>query len=118
MSRKLDDLDPKFRVLAVELLARCVESGLQVKIITTKRTAAEQKILVEGGFSWTSNSKHLYGKAMDLVPLEVINKKNWDPSNPVWKKLGQLGSLAGLRWGIMLNGKRLDFGHFQEDLGE
>ena len=37
MSRALDDLDARFRPLAVELLARCAEAGVPVLIVDTLR---------------------------------------------------------------------------------
>jgi hypothetical protein len=41
MSRRLDDLDPRFRPLAFEFLARLTEAGIHVMIVDTLRTPAE-----------------------------------------------------------------------------
>ncbi len=111
MSRRLNHLDCKFKVMAFELLARTVEAGIPVKIISTKRTHREQSKLIAEGRSWTKNSRHLTGNAIDIVPLEVLDKKDWDPGNPVWEKLGAIGERVGLRWGGRW--KQRDMGHFE-----
>lgn len=113
MSKKLDDLDLSFRPKVVEFLARSVEIEIPLKIITTRRTATEQAEKVRAGLSWTMKSKHLEGLAIDIVPIEVLDKPNWEPENPVWQELGKLGESLGLKWGIVKNGKHLDLGHFE-----
>ena len=42
MDRTLDSLNPKFKSIAIELLARLTEAGIVVMIINTLRTDAEQ----------------------------------------------------------------------------
>lgn len=116
MSRALDDLSPRFRPLAVELLARCTEAGVPVLIVDTLRTPAEQAENIRKGVSWTKNSKHLTGDAIDIVPFDVYNlhgadKLQWITSDPVWQKIGALGEALGLRWGGRWKVK--DMGHFE-----
>lgn len=41
------------------------------------RTEDEQRALVKRGASWTMNSKHLVGKAVDLVPY-INGKLRWE----------------------------------------
>lgn len=109
MSKSLDDLIPEFRVKVFELLARCMEQGLYVKIIDTLRTKQEQKDYVTRGVSWTLKSKHLEGKAIDLCPIRSYlgpgtTKLNWDDVNPDWGKIGLLGESLGLKWGVWKRG--------------
>jgi peptidoglycan LD-endopeptidase CwlK len=119
MSRRLDDLSPRFRPLAFELLARCTEQGIIVMIIDTKRTIAEQEANIAKGVSWTLNSKHLTGDAIDLCPYQQwqqhgAKKLNWDASDPVWAAMGRIGEELGLIWGG--HWKRTpDYGHFEYD---
>lgn len=117
MSRRLDDLHPAFRPLAVELLARCVEAGIPVLIVDTKRTEAEHAENLRKGVSWIARSKHLDGLAIDIAPFETYllsgpDKLQWDPADPVWLKLGKLGEECGMRWGGRWT-KTPDLGHFE-----
>ena len=116
MSRKLDDLSPAFRPLAIELLARCVEAGIAVMVVDTLRTVEEQRGNIRRGVSWTQNSRHLTGDAIDIAPYEVwlakgADKLNWDASDPVWQRLGAIGEALGLTWGGRW--KQRDMGHFE-----
>jgi len=48
--------------------------------------------------TWTLDSKHLKGEAADIVP----NKGGvpwWNAPDAVWKRMGELGTKAGLSWG-------------------
>ena len=118
MSRLLNDLDPVFRPFAVEFLARCVEAQIPVLIVDTLRTPAEQADNIARGVSWTKNSLHLVGRAIDVCPYELYtlaaggDKLQWDTTDPVWLKLGRIGEACGMEWG----GRWLrtpDMGHFQ-----
>lgn len=116
MSRALDDLSARFRPIAMELLARCVEQQIPVLIVNTRRTAAEQSQNIANGVSWTTNSKHLTGDAIDIVPFAqyVIHQENkllWDSADPIWQKLGAIGEALGLRWGGRW--QQQDMGHFE-----
>lgn len=118
MSRKLDDLSPRMLPVAMQLLARCVEAGLMVMIVTTKRTQAEQADAVARGVSWSMNSRHLTGDAIDIAPfdqwqLHGPDKLKWDDKDPVWQEIGKIGQQLGLKWGVIKNEKRFDLGHFE-----
>jgi len=104
MSRKLDDLAPRFRPLAFELIARCAEAGLPVMIVDTLRTPAEHAENLANGVSWTKHSKHLDGLAIDICPysqyqLHGRNKLEWDTESPVWQVIGAIIEKLGCRWG-------------------
>ena len=116
MSRLLDDLSPRFRPLAMELLARCVEQGIAVMILDTLRTPEEHAANLAKGVSWTQHSKHLDGDAIDLCPyssymLHGADKLQWDVADPAWAALGRIGEELGLRWGGRW--KQKDMGHFE-----
>lgn len=117
MSRLLNDLDPVFRPYVFEFLARTVEAQVPVLIVDTLRTEAEQADNIRRGVSWTKNSLHLVGRAIDICPYALYDAKgpdklNWNTDDPVWTKLGRIGEACGMTWG----GRWLqtpDFGHFQ-----
>lgn len=116
MSRALNDLSPRFRPLAYELLARCVEQNIAVRIIDTLRTPAEHADNLARGVSWTTHSKHLDGNAIDICPYKIwqaagANKLNWDASDLIWQRLGAIGESIGLRWGGRW--QQRDLGHFE-----
>lgn len=116
MSRRLNDLDPRFRPLAIELLARCVESGIMVMIVDTLRTPAEHAANLAAGTSWTTRSKHLDGLAIDIAPYDQYNlygpdKLKWSAADPIWERIGAIGKSLGLRWGGKW--KIPDLGHFE-----
>ena len=88
MSRALDDLSPRFRPLAMELLARCVEARIPVLVVDTLRTPAQHAANLANGVSWTVHSKHLDGDAIDVVPYAVYDlhgpdKLQWDAGDPI-----------------------------------
>lgn len=115
MSRALNDLSPRFKPLAIELLARCVEAGIPVLVVDTLRTPAEHQANLAKGVSWTTRSKHLDGDAIDICPYDVFqangpDKLHWQ-DGPVWHRLGAIGEGLGLRWGGRW--KQRDLGHFE-----
>jgi hypothetical protein len=120
MSRKLDDLKEPFRQKVFVFLARLTEADIPVMIIDTLRTRAEQQQNIKKGVSWTMNSKHLVGKAIDICPYSIYqlhgaDKMQWNDSDPVWKKIGLIGQSCGLKWAIVnKDGRRYDLGHFEE----
>lgn len=114
MSRKLDDLSDRFRPKAMEFLARLTEAGIHVLVVDTLRTPQEHAHNLMMGTSKTALSKHLDGRArglphkgsdaMDVCPFETYSlagpdKLNWDVTNPVWKRIGEVAEGVGLRWG-------------------
>jgi hypothetical protein len=127
MSRALDDLSPRMRPLAIELLARCVEAGIPVMIVDTLRTPAEHAANLAAGTSRVKHSKHLDGDAIDIAPFEQYfahggNKLMWDTDSAVavrtWRKLGAIGEALGLRWGgrfkpLSIRALGWDPGHFE-----
>jgi hypothetical protein len=116
MSRQLDDLEPRFRWIAMELIARAAEAGIPVMIVDTLRTPQEQAENIAKGVSWTTHSKHLTGQAIDVCPYAVYqlrgpDKLQWGGDDPAWEQLGGIGERLGLRWGGRW--KQRDLGHFE-----
>jgi peptidoglycan L-alanyl-D-glutamate endopeptidase CwlK len=109
MTRSLADLDSRFRPLVDKLLMDADDAGIPLTVICTLRTVAEQAAAVKSGRSKTMNSKHLpqppEGKslAIDVVPKALTKRPNWDPANPLWWRLGEIGKALGLRWGGQWN---------------
>ena len=116
MSRRLNDLSPRFRPIAVELLAQATEAGVPLVIVNTRRTPEQQAENVAKGVSWTLNSLHLTGDAIDVCPYSQYaahgdTKLLWDAGDPIWQRLGVIGEALGLRWGGRWAQK--DMGHFE-----
>jgi D-alanyl-D-alanine carboxypeptidase len=118
----LDHLAPEFRPLALELIAQCIQQRIQIVIINTLRTPAEQAAELASGNSWTSNSKHLpqppsgLSQAIDIAPLSQYtehgaSKIDWDDDDLNWDLIGAIGIKLGLRWGKSF--PKPDLGHFE-----
>lgn len=60
--------------------------------------------------TWTLHSKHLEGKAIDLVPM-IHGKISWNPPVRVWERMGEIGKENGLIWGGYW--KEKDYPHFE-----
>ena len=116
MSRALDDLDPRFRWVAFEFLARLTEAGIAVMIVSTRRTPAEHAENLRRGVSWTPHSKHLDGLAMDVCPystwlLHGADKLEWNADDAVWETIADMAEHLGLRSGYRWTQK--DCGHVE-----
>lgn len=123
-SRKLEDLHPKVRSMAIELEKR-VEAELGVDLIFTStyrdndsqnelyaqgRTKPGKKVTnAKGGQSY-----HNYRIAFDVVPVRH-GKPVWGTSGEdgeLWKRIGAIGVSIGLEWAG--NWKTFkEFPHFQ-----
>lgn len=116
MSRRLDDLDARFRLVVFEFLARLTEAGIAVVIVDTLRTPEEHAENLRRRVSWTERSKHLDGLAIDVCPYQVYDasgpdKLQWDVDSSLWPRIGEVGEKLGLRWGGRW--KHADMGHFE-----
>lgn len=72
------------------------------------RTHAEQQVTYDQGRTLPGkivtnaepgDSYHQYGLAIDVVPRAYKAMPDWNPSGPLWIKIGQLAEAAGLEWG-------------------
>ena len=62
--------------------------------------------------TWTLRSKHIVGKAIDIVPV-VNGKLTWNVPVKVWERMGEIGKECGLNWGG--DWKEKDYPHFEID---
>jgi len=60
--------------------------------------------------TWTLESKHLSGEAIDLVPTRE-GKPWWAAPEEVWERMGTIGEKHGLAWGGRW--KNTDNPHFE-----
>ena len=128
-SKSFEDLDKRFRPLAITLVDQCKAAGVPVTVIDTLRSMQEQADAVKHGNSWTMRSKHLPqppdGKslAIDVCPTALLKTKNWSPMHPSWWVVAKIGVALGLRCGMDWHDKGLppigttraswDPGHFE-----
>lgn len=124
-NRNLDDLDPKFKPLAFELIARITAAGIAIMVIETRRSEAAHQEDLASGASRTKRSKHQDGIAIDLAPYALYsnsterkNTVNWNagkgPENVLepYATMGRIGEALGLRWGGRWHDP-FDAGHFE-----
>lgn len=115
--KNLATVQPQLQKLGRELLRRLAAEKLTFKIIQGRRTQAEQDALYAKGrtapgpkVTWTRNSRHLTGRAIDIA---LFHGKN-----PVWQskhydRAGQIGEELGLVWGGRWKGGKTDRPHFE-----
>lgn len=108
-------------ILTTETL---LESDIDFVVFDGLRTEEEQAEYVARGVSWTMNSRHLTGHAVDLVPY-INGKQRWD-SEKAFQHIGALMRAAALRhsisikWGANVSKggdwqTRNDMAHFELD---
>lgn len=124
--RSIDLLHPEFKQKILIWLAHCVKAGLNIVVIETKRDKIVQEAYYAQGrkslsevnelrkkaglpaiteaenkkqVTWTLDSPHLYGLALDFVPINPITKKaDWNDLES-FKKAGKIAKDLGLEWG-------------------
>lgn len=60
--------------------------------------------------TWTLDSKHIQGKAIDFAPMKG-GRVWWSAPAEVWEAMGEIGEAAGLKWGGRWKNK--DCPHFE-----
>jgi peptidoglycan L-alanyl-D-glutamate endopeptidase CwlK len=105
-SRSLDELLPEVKERVEHFVNLCKDNGIDLLVTSTYRDHESQQALYEQGRTTAgkvvTNAKagdswHNWRCAVDVVPL-INGKPNWDGSDPVWTKIGELGEQAGLEW--------------------
>jgi peptidoglycan L-alanyl-D-glutamate endopeptidase CwlK len=105
-SRSLDELTPPAKERVEKFLQLCKENDIDLLVTSTYRDHESQTALYEQGRTTAgkvvTNAKagdswHNWRCAVDVVPL-INGKPNWDGSDPIWTKIGELGERAGLEW--------------------
>lgn len=93
---KLQGVDPRLVHIAELALQR---SPFDFGITCGLRTLEEQKNLVHEGKSRTMKSKHLEGRAIDIV-IYINGKANWDVDN--YRKVSQVFKQVATEEGIQI----------------
>lgn len=112
----IPEAQPKFTQLIANLEARGVpvvaKEGFRTKerqaqLYAQGRTAPGEKV------TWTMNSKHMKGTAIDIVPVSVVDDPLWAPDDPVWDIVGEEAAKLGLKWGITTRPGERDKPHLE-----
>ena len=115
--KNLATVQPQLAKLGRELLRRLADEGLTFKVIQGRRTQAEQDALYAKGrtkpgpkVTWTRNSRHLTGRAIDLALFQGKNVV-WESKH--YTRAGEIGEELGLVWGGRWKGGKTDKPHFE-----
>jgi peptidoglycan L-alanyl-D-glutamate endopeptidase CwlK len=97
---RVNGLNEKLQAALPGIMSDLQSEGWQPTIASGIRTPAEQAEKVRQGYSQTMNSKHLLGKAVDIVD----KRYGWDgpaanKNYQFWKDLGDAARSRGLQWG-------------------
>lgn len=107
VERRLSMLIEPAAAAARELLLLAARHGLPVRVWETYRTYNRQMDLYAQGrtqpgniVTWTMRSRHLTGRALDLVWSTKDTQWSWEePWRGAWIRLGELGETCGFIWG-------------------
>jgi len=112
---KISELQESVRPLAENLLRLAADQGIALRVVSAYRTPSAQEALLQSGKGVTNAgallSYHNHRLAFDVVPVEYLSLKDWNPSGELWAKVGALGRGLGLEWGG--DWKKKDLPHFQ-----
>lgn len=100
-------LMPEARPSFEKLVANVEARGVPLKLVEGRRTQERQAQLFAQGrttpgqkVTWTMNSKHLKGIALDMVPADLADTRDWSPDSPEWDIIGEEAAKLGLKWGV------------------
>ena len=126
-SRKLTDLHPQMQPIMTRFLANARAAGIDLLVTCTYRSNEEQaalyaigrtkpgRIVTNAKPGRSTHNNTLNGKpaalAVDVVPLRD-GKPVWSASDPVWKRVGEIGEKVGLEWAGRWTTFR-EYPHFQ-----
>lgn len=126
-SRKLTDLHPQMQSMVTRFLANARTAGIDLLVTCTYRSNEEQaalyaigrtkpgRIVTNAKPGRSTHNNTLDGKpaalAVDVVPLRD-GKPVWSASDPVWKRVGEIGEKVGLEWAGRWTTFR-EYPHFQ-----
>lgn len=63
--------------------------------------------------TWTLNSKHIDGKAVDLCPTKDGKTLWWDAPDEVWRRMAEIAESVGLKAGYRWVKPQQDKPHFE-----
>jgi len=91
------------KVVAIVVLME--QQGYRLMVTEGKRSLARQIALYAQGrtrpgpkVTWTMRSKHISGRAADLVFLDKNDRPCWSNAHP-WERIGKAAKHFGLVWG-------------------
>ena len=100
MSKQVDSLEPSFKPLIVDLLAKLAVDGITCIVTSGRRTIAEQDKLYAQGRTTAGDivtkakggqSPHNFGLAADLCPLNPVDKSLWwNAPDDIWNVIHTL----------------------------
>ena len=130
MSRLIADLDPAIKSKAQAFVLELQAKGIKYTILETLRTVETQRAYYAQGrasiseinklrsdaglwpigeaeskriITYTMDSKHLKGQALDVAPLLESGRILWTADTPEdaarWRQIGEIGEKHGLSWG-------------------
>ncbi|NLR73563.1 M15 family metallopeptidase [Leeia aquatica] len=127
-SRSLQHLHPVLQPICQEFLRQTAAAGLDILIVCTWRSNAEQDELYAKGRSepgprvtnaragQSAHNHTIQGQpascAFDIVPMQA-GKPVWDAKHPHWQKAGQIGMALGLNWYGKPGAPFREFPHFE-----
>ena len=114
-SCSLDDLHPRVRAMAEQLLGDAAAAGIPLRVTYTLRSMASQAALYAQGRTApgpvvtkapAGHSFHNFGLALDVVPVELLVLPEWGDipehqarTDALWVRVGAIGKRIGFRWG-------------------
>ena len=119
-SRSLDDLNPRVKDLAQQLIAQCASQSIDLLVTSTYRDNEAQTVLWQKGRSTpgaiVTNAKagesfHNYRLALDFCPLEN-GKCAWNDS-AVFQHVGEMAEALGMEWAGRWHGNLRELAHVQ-----
>ena len=138
LHRDTQSLVPEFRRLVEELIKQLSEKKIPYFISETKREPIVQKAYYAQGrddlvmvnqlrhaaglapispsennrkITWTLNSHHMTGKAIDIYPMKD-GSILWNGTEEDWKPIVEIAEALGIEWGGRWTEK--DMPHFQQ----
>lgn len=138
MNRSVYSLQPDVAEKALAFFAELTEKGILFFTLETLRTKEIQEAYYAQGrrrlgdvnllrrkaglwdigeaensrkITWTMNSRHLSGRALDIAPRTEDYKILWGAPFEEWEKIGVIGESHGFEWGGRW--EELDLPHFE-----
>lgn len=123
-NRRIEDLSPEMQAAYYPFAEEVKAEGIDILITCTRRSQLEQDALFEQGrtkpglvVTWTHNSKHLTGDAIDFVVM-VNGKPDWVMRyRNQWDKVVEIGKKHGMTQVIGKDGRVKEFAHLQINRG-
>lgn len=105
----ISTLQPPVAARAFQFINDLRRAGIPAYISSSRRTAMEQRRLVNRGASKTMQSKHVEGRAFDI---DILGYGRDQLPKWWWLAVGKYGESLGLKWGGRWT-SFYDAGHFE-----